>query len=84
MNGGRLLRQFPRILLSGFLLLSWGCIHRIHVAPAPPAVSPTAIERSLQVIVPFLAVKGADHMPGIALLEWPAQDLRTATIDYIQ
>ena len=23
-------------------------------------------------------------MPGIALLEWPAQDLRVATIDYIQ
>ena len=23
-------------------------------------------------------------MPGIALLEWPAQDLRSATIDYIQ
>lgn len=23
-------------------------------------------------------------MPGIALLEWPAQDLRTAMIDYIQ
>ena len=23
-------------------------------------------------------------MPGVALLEWPAQDLRTAAIDYIQ
>ena len=23
-------------------------------------------------------------MPGIALLEWPAQDLRTAAVDYIQ
>jgi hypothetical protein len=50
----------------------------------PPAVSPTTIARSLQVIVPFLAVKGADHMPGIALLEWPTQDLQTAAIDYIQ
>jgi hypothetical protein len=29
-------------------------------------------------------MKGADHMPGVALLEWPAQDLRTATIGYIQ
>jgi hypothetical protein len=38
----------------------------------------------VQVIVPFLALKGADHMPGIALLEWPAQDLRTAAIGYIQ
>jgi hypothetical protein len=38
----------------------------------------------VQVIVPFLAVEGADHMPGIALFEWPAQDLRSAAIDYIQ
>jgi hypothetical protein len=34
--------------------------------------------------VPFLAVEGADHRQGIALLEWPAQDLRSAAIDYIQ
>jgi hypothetical protein len=38
----------------------------------------------VQVIVPFLAVEGADHMPGITLFEWPAQDLRSAAIDYIQ
>jgi hypothetical protein len=38
----------------------------------------------LQVIIPFLALEGADHMPGIVLLDWPAQDLRTAAIDYIQ
>jgi hypothetical protein len=83
-NGGRLLRQSSRVLFSGLLLLSWGCVHRIHVTPAPPAVSPATIAQSLQVIVPFLALKGADHMPGVALLEWPAQDLRTAAIDYIQ
>ncbi|HEX4968515.1 MAG TPA: hypothetical protein VFV44_08345, partial [Nitrospiraceae bacterium] len=40
--------------------------------------------QSLQVIVPFLALEGADHRPGIVLLDWPAQDLRTAAIDYIQ
>jgi hypothetical protein len=34
--------------------------------------------------VPFLALEGADHRQGINLLEWLAQDLRTATIDYIQ
>jgi len=33
--------------------------------------------------VPFLAVEGADHMPGIALFDWPAQDLQTAAINYI-
>jgi hypothetical protein len=83
-NGGRFLPQSSRILLSGFLLLSWGCVHHIHVTPAPPAISPVTIAHSLQVIVPFLALKGADHMPGVALLEWPAQDLQTATIDYVQ
>ncbi len=84
MNGDRLLRQSSRILLSGLLLLSWGCVHRIHVTPAPPAVSSDTIAQSLQVIVPFLAVEGADHRPGIALFEWSAQDLRSAAIDYIQ
>jgi hypothetical protein len=33
--------------------------------------------------VPLLALEGADHRPGIVLFDWPAQDLRTATIDYI-
>ena len=84
MSGDCLLRQSSRILLSGLLLLSWGCVHRIHVTSAAPAVSPNTIGQSLYVVVPFLAVEGADHRPGIALLEWPAQDLRSATIDYIQ
>jgi hypothetical protein len=83
-NGFRLLRHSSRILVTGLLLLCWGCVHRIHVAPAPPGVSPTAIAQSLQVIVPFLALEGADHKPGITLLEWPVEDLRTAAIDYIQ
>ncbi len=34
--------------------------------------------------MPFLALEGADHMPGISMLEWPAKDLHAATIDYIQ
>jgi hypothetical protein len=80
----RLLRQSSRILFSGLLMLSWGCVHRIHVTPTPPAVSPTAIAQSLQVIVPFLAVEGADHRPSITLLDWPAQDLRSEAINYIQ
>ena len=84
MNGGRLLRHSSRILLGGLLLLSWGCVHRIHVTSAPPAVSPVTITQSLQVIVPFLALEGADHRQGITLLEWPAEDLRSAMIDYIQ
>jgi len=82
-NGNHLPRLSSRIFFSGLLLLSWGCVHRIHVSPAPPAVQPTAIAQSLQVNVPFLALEGADHRQGITLLEWPAQDLRTAAIDYI-
>ncbi len=84
MNHPQILRQSFRLLLSGLLLLSWGCVHRIHVTPAPPAASTAPIARSLQVVVPFLAVEGADRMPGIALFEWPARDLRSAVIDYIQ
>ena len=72
------------MLLSALLLLSWGCVHRIHVTPAPPAISSITIARSLQIIVPFLAVEGADHRAGISMLDWPAQDLRVAAINYIQ
>jgi hypothetical protein len=50
----------------------------------PPAVSSAAIAHSLQVIVPFLAVEGADHRPGIAMFDWPARDLQDAAINYIQ
>ncbi|HJS67574.1 MAG TPA: hypothetical protein VJ760_09640 [Nitrospiraceae bacterium] len=50
----------------------------------PPAVSSAAIAHSLQVIVPFLAVEGADHRPGIAMFDWPSRDLQAAAINYIQ
>jgi hypothetical protein len=50
----------------------------------PQAVSPAAIPQSLQVIVPFLAIEGADHRQGVTLLDWPAQDLRSAAIHYIE
>lgn len=65
-------------------LWNGGCTHKIHVAPSPPTVAETPIPYSVRVIVPFLALKGADHMPGIALLQWPAKDLRSAAISYIQ
>jgi len=72
------------VLLIISIPLLGGCVHTIHVAPTPPTVSQTPIPQSLRVEVPFLALEGADHMPGIALFEWPAKDLRAATIDYIQ
>lgn len=84
MNDGRPLPQSSRILLGVLLLFSWGCVHRIQVTPAPSAVSPVTIGHSVQVILPFLVLIGADHRQGITLLEWPAQDLRSATIAYIQ
>ena len=84
MNDGRLLHQSSHIVLGVLLLLSWGCVHRIQVTPTPSAVSPNTIGQSVEVIVSFLALKGADHRQGITLLEWPAQDLRSATITYIQ
>ena len=84
MNGNHFLRQFSRTILSALLLLSWGCVHRIHVTPAPPAISPITIAQSLRVIVPFLAIEGADHRAGITMLDWPTQDLRIAAINYIQ
>jgi hypothetical protein len=40
------------------------------------------IPASVQVAVSFLSLEGADHMPGIALLDWPDKDLRAAAIDY--
>lgn len=66
------------------MLFGLGCVHRIHVTPTPSTVSPTAIAQSLQIVVPFLAIEGADHRPGITLLDWPSQDLRSAAINYIQ
>jgi hypothetical protein len=83
-NGGRFLHRSSRIFLSVLLLLSWGCVHKIQVIPTPPSVSPITIDQSVQIIVPFLALKGADHRQGITLLEWPPQDLRSAAITYIQ
>jgi hypothetical protein len=83
-NNSRLRRQSSHILLSALLLLSWGCVHHIHVTPGPSAISPTTIAQSVQVIVPFLALEGADHRPGITLLDWQAPDLRSAAVNYIQ
>jgi len=83
-NGSYLLRYSSGILLGWLLLLSWGCVHRIHVTAAPTAVSPVTIAQSVQVYVPSLALEGADHRRGITLLEWPSEDLRSAVTDYIQ
>ena len=59
-----------------------GCTHRIHVTPtASPSLAHT-IDQTLRVEVSLLALQGPDRMPGIALLEWPAADLRQAILEY--
>ncbi|MGC3974771.1 MAG: hypothetical protein QM771_10365 [Nitrospira sp.] len=70
------------IVLTGLCLLLSGCVHRIHVTPASHSQSAITIPVGLQLEVPFIAIEGADHMPGIAMLDWPARDLRQAIIRY--
>lgn len=68
------------------LVLVWseGCVHKIHVTPSPPLVAENPIAEPVQVLVPFLATEGADHMPGIPAFEWPPEDLQAAAIDYLR
>ncbi len=73
--------QLTIMLLSTCLLVS-GCVHTIHVVPPSNGMTMTPIPAGAQIEVPFLAIEGADHMPGISLLEWPATDLRQAIIQY--
>ncbi|MDF0643226.1 MAG: hypothetical protein P0111_04295 [Nitrospira sp.] len=70
-------------ILVGLALFSIpGCMHKIHVSPSPQMEAQATIPASTQVVVSFLSLEGADHMPGIGSLEWPAKDLRAAAIDY--
>jgi hypothetical protein len=77
-----------RIVLLSPLLLYWvlsaGCVHRIHVTPAPEGTATKSLPFDVTVEVPFVAMEGADHMPGIVLLEWPPEDLRDGIIHYIE
>lgn len=65
-------------------LLLIGCVHRIHVTPTPETTVSPPLPFDVNVEVPFVALEGADHMPGIVLLEWPPEDLRSGIIGYIQ
>ena len=66
------------------LLLAAGCAHRIHVTPTPDTTVSPPLPFDVNVEVPFVALEGADHMPGIVLLEWPPEDLRDGIISYVQ
>jgi hypothetical protein len=70
------------ILLVSIGILEIGCVHRIHLPSLADDVATASIPMTLQLDMPFLAIEGADHTPGIPLLEWPVQDLRRAALDY--
>lgn len=72
------------MLLLALSLTGVGCVHRIQVTPLPTSVSSITIPRTLQAVVSPIAMEGADHRPGIALLEWPHLDLRQAVLQYLQ
>ena len=73
--------------LSGLIILLAslaGCVHTIHVNPLPSAPTGNRIPRAVQIIVGPLSIIGADHMPGITLLEWSHRDLSQALIQYVE
>jgi hypothetical protein len=72
----------PVGILALLLILVTGCVHRIHVNPLPSGPASATIPRSLQITVGPLALEGADHRPGITLMEWPHQDLSQAIVRY--
>jgi hypothetical protein len=72
----------PVGIIALLLILLTGCVHRIHVNPLPTGPASTTIPRSLQIVVGPLALEGADHRPGITLLEWPHHDLTQAIVRY--
>ena len=69
-------------LLLGASLVGTGCVHRIHITPPAGDTTTAPLPVSVQLDMPFLRIEGADHMPGIPLLEWPAKELRQTTIEY--
>lgn len=78
-------RQCRRLVLSVVctcLIALEACTHDIHVTPVPSVPPAAVIDQILRVEVPFLDLQGPDRMPGIALLEWPAADLRGAIVEY--
>lgn len=70
------------IMLLGTYLVGAGCVHHIHVTSPSSDRAAAPIPATVQLEVPFLAIEGADHMPGIPLLEWPSKDLQQTIVEY--
>jgi hypothetical protein len=81
-NGQQGRRLAPSVLCAWCLLSLEACTHNIHVKPVASVAPSAAIDQTLRVAVPLLALQGPDRMPDIALLEWPAADLRRAIVEY--
>ena len=72
------------IVLFSLWVTCTSCVHKIHVAPLPDEPSSVGIPRSLQLIVSTPSLEGADHRPGITLLNWSQSDLNQAILGYLQ
>ena len=72
------------LLILVFMASHTGCVHRIHTNPLPEDRASSPIPRSLGIQVILVSLEGADHRPGITLLEWPAEDVRQAITHYVQ
>jgi len=70
-------------LLFSILMVLTGCMHQIEVNPLPSNQADSTISRALQILVDAPALEGADHRPGVTLLEWPHDNVRQAIIHYV-
>lgn len=61
-----------------------GCVHRIQVASLSVSTSSITIPRTLQAVISPISMEGADHRPGITLLEWSHLDLKQAVLQCLQ
>jgi len=73
-----------KILLLVICVAWGGCVDRIQVTPLPSSASSITIPRTLQAVISPISLEGADHRPGIVLLEWSHLDLKQAVLRYLQ
>lgn len=81
MSGYR--RIAPAVYTLTFLLATLSsCTHHIEVNPLPSDQADSTILRAVQILVDAPALEGADHRPGVTLLEWSHDNVRQAIIHY--